>query len=170
MLTAYDAADQAALTAWNGKALFSMYGERASWNWTALVQVHDPGDVDYDGAPNATDCAPSDPRVRAVPGEVQSLGVTHSTLGAVLAWSSLAPQSGAGTTYDVIGGDLGALRTDGGFVGAACLANDDAAASWTDGGVLGGGGGSYYLVRGQNACGTGTYGHGAALDAGSPCP
>ncbi|HJQ98094.1 MAG TPA: hypothetical protein VJ826_07240, partial [Candidatus Polarisedimenticolaceae bacterium] len=99
-----------------------------------------------------------------MPAEGSGLGigkVSGAPAAAVVSWGSLAAQSGTATRYDELTGALGALRSAGGFSGASCLANDVTATAMTSTQAwpptstsLG----YWYLVRGQNACGRGTYG------------
>ncbi|RMG46608.1 MAG: hypothetical protein D6718_05275 [Acidobacteria bacterium] len=125
------------------------------------------------------DCDVADPGVFGAPPEVHGLLVERDLSGTRLSWESLDPVSGLSTVYDVIGGDLGELRADRGFGRAACLATGLPDSPWTDGqpDPLAGGG-LYWLVRGRNGCGIGSYGDGTAtpdprddLDGGTPaCP
>jgi hypothetical protein len=94
-------------------------------------------------------------------------------------WQSLDPIVGRDAVYDVVSGRLSELRADRGFARAGCLLT---AALDTPLVVSrpapAPGDGEYYLVRGRNSCGEGTWGDGSlapdprdALDAGSPsCP
>ncbi len=126
------------------------------------------------------DCNPSDPGVFAAPPRVLNLdvGIDPVSGGARLAWQNLAPAAGAATRYDLVTGSLGDIAAEGGFASAVCTL---AMVSGTGGpdpiADPPPGGGVYYLVRGHNACGAGTYGEPdalagprAALDAASPCP
>ena len=105
----------------------------------------DQADSDLDGVGDVCDCA--------FAGEVA--GVTADKNGGFqLHWTATG-----GGTYDIASGGLIALRTSGGVGAATCAQNDVAATSWADGRpdpVVGDG--YYYLVRGQNACGAGSYG------------
>ncbi|HJQ98860.1 MAG TPA: choice-of-anchor Q domain-containing protein [Candidatus Polarisedimenticolaceae bacterium] len=106
----------------------------------------DQADGDLDGVGDACDCAAL--------GEVA--GVTADKSGGFhLQWTAMG-----GGTYDVASGGVVDLRTSGGVDAATCAQNDVAATSWADGRpdpLVGDG--YYYLVRGQNACGGGSYGH-----------
>jgi hypothetical protein len=67
--------------------------------------------------------------------------------------------------YDVVRGGLAALRTSGGDFQtslSACTENDSPDAQSLDGFVPAAGNGSYYLVRAQRACRSGTYNDGVA--------
>jgi hypothetical protein len=99
----------------------------------------------------------------ALPGEVG--GVRFEADKAALAWTSAAIESGAGTVHDVVRGALDALPVGSGA--ETCLASGLAEASLADPEVPAAGEGFWYLVRGRNVCGTGTWG---ASRASSACP
>jgi hypothetical protein len=86
-----------------------------------------------------------------------------------LSWAPL----GAGVTYDVVSSTLSDLQFYG-TATAACLANDVAGAGISDGrGNPAVGDGYYYLIRGQSACGSGSYGFDSASLERTPtagCP
>lgn len=80
-------------------------------------------------------------------------------------WSTLI----VAQTYDVTRGSLGALRsTAGDFTSSTnlCLGNDIAASAVVDAAVPEAGAGFWYLVRGSNCAGAGTYDDPAASRAG----
>lgn len=122
----------------------------------------------------------SNPGVFGAPPEVRELQVARAAGGSVeLSWESLDPVAGADTVYDVLRGTLSELRADEGFARAECLAASLANTLFADpqpGPAADDG--FWYLVRGRNTCGDGTYGGGSgspdprdALDAGSvACP
>ena len=96
-------------------------------------------DADLDGQPDLV-------------GEVHSLSVTKIPTN--LVWLA-EPRS---LRYDVVSGQFSQFATLG-TTGATCLANDVLVTTTADGRpnpTLGNG--YFYLVRGQNACGSGTYG------------
>jgi hypothetical protein len=145
-------------------------------------------DRDGDGVFPPADCGDLDPAVHAGATEVCD-GVDNDcdaltdevpppagapTLGveavagaaAVVSWSALAGASG----YDLIAGDLATLRASGGDFAAAidaCLLNDDAATSYQDAMIPPVGGGRFYLVRGSNCGGGGSWESG---DPGQAAP
>jgi hypothetical protein len=129
----------------------------------------DPDD-DNDGVPDVSDCAPQNAAVSAPPGEINGLVVTKG-VATGLSWTNLPAGS---ATYDVTGGSLSLLLSAGSVADAACLENDVPAAPWSDPRPDPvDGEGYYYLVRGQNLCGAGTYGAatgGAERLPGTPCP
>jgi hypothetical protein len=112
-------------------------------------------DSDMDLAGDACDCLPADPQVSAIPGDIQ--GVSATTVGGFLrlTWPSAGPTE----IYDIARGSRSELILDGGADSAVCTQSNLAALQWDDtdpdpaaGEVY------YYLVRGQNACGVGSYG------------
>jgi hypothetical protein len=102
------------------------------------------------------------------PGEVGGLALAGAA-GTTLTWTSL----GGGIVYDVATSTLSDLRANGPAT-AACLANDVAGASTVDARPNPGpGDGYYYIVRGQTACASGSYGLDSASVPRSPasaCP
>jgi len=73
------------------------------------------------------------------------------------------------TSYDVVRGDVGMLRASGGDFTAAidsCVANDWPATSVTAGGPPLTGEGFFYLVRGVNCGGVGSYDSGGGDQVG----
>ncbi len=136
----------------------------------SLGDACDPDD-DNDGIPDGSDCAPLNGAAWAPPGEITGVALTKgATTG--LAW--IPGSGGSADLYDVAGGSLGTLRSDGGVSAAACLQNDEAAASWSDPRPdPTSGQGYYYLVRALDVCGSGTYGQstgGAERLPSSACP
>jgi len=105
---------------------------------------------------------------RAAPAGSPS-GLTAAQAGGnnvLLSWTAL---SGA-TSYDVVQGRLSTLMSsNGNFQSAtlACVANDTPGASITIGGTPSVGDGYWFLVRGGNCAGAGTYDSGAASQVGS---
>lgn len=85
-----------------------------------------------------------------------------------MSWADQAGLIGSAARYDLASGALSALAVTG-YVGATCLANDLNTTSFSDARTPSAGDGFYYLVRSQNACGTGTYGA-AGLDQQTTCP
>jgi hypothetical protein len=126
------------------------------------------GDGDGDGAGDACDCDPSNPGVQAIPAEVS--GVAFSSTGSAIVWSSAAPGAGAATVHDVVRGNVGQLPV--GSATATCVVSDLAGTSVTDVMVPASRGAFWYLVRGQNSCGTGSYGttSAGALRTTAACP
>lgn len=111
-------------------------------------------ETDGDGVRDDLDCAPNNPTAFARPGEIG--GVTFPT-ATTIAWAPARLIAGAGTVYDVLRGSLMQLpvRTSS---GGTCLAQDVSDASLSVGTSPPAGSGFYYLVRGRNVCGVGSYG------------
>jgi subtilase family serine protease/subtilisin-like proprotein convertase family protein len=112
-------------------------------------------DLDGDGSGDACDCAPWNGGSFATPGEVAALALAAD--GSSLSWSSAAPGAGAATVHDVVRGNLGELPVGSGG-SEICVATGVAAGTASDPADPPVGGGFWYLVRGRNGCGTGTYG------------
>jgi hypothetical protein len=132
-------------------------------------------DDDGDGAADGQDCKPLDPLTSAAPpAEILDLMWVRAAYRApILSWAS----QGEGLHYDVAGGLVSQLRSDGGALNATCVpgANDLVNASFDDGRPDPAVGEAYYyIVRSQSSfCGSGTYGHassGAELLPASACP
>jgi len=133
-------------------------------------------DADADGVDDACDCSPGDAGSFARPPRIRRLGIA-SLPPRTVAWDPLAAASGSGTTYDVVSGDLTALRSDGGYASACTLRRGLTQPQFVDGRPDPPAGSAYYyLARGENACGPGSFGGGtsetdalvAALDAAPP--
>jgi subtilisin family serine protease len=136
----------------------------------AYDAIHLGPDGDADGIASACDCAPADGGAYDVPSEVEELSFVPNKT--TLTWTSLSNQAGNGTVYDVIKGDLGALRSTGVIASAFCLGSTGTPNSRSDPQDPAPGTGFYYLVQGRNTCGTGgfgTNGSGAARSHSS-CP
>ena len=127
-------------------------------------------DSDSDDFGDICDCQPSDPAIWSIPPDIPDLGLEHSG-STTLSWSSL----GAGVSYDIAGGMIGELDIDGGVASATCLLQETALTGWTDarGDPTVSGTGYYYIIRGKNICGIGSYGQtgaGAERSPVSACP
>lgn len=109
-------------------------------------------DPDGDGATGANDCAPNDPGVMAIPGEVPSLVFSTKT---ALAWATAS--GGSSATYDAVRGDRTALPVGPGGGEETCFPGL-ATTTVTDSTLPPQGNGFWYLARARNSCGVGTYG------------
>jgi hypothetical protein len=126
------------------------------------------GDRHVDAACGGNDCNDADASVFNAPAEVSNLQVLTEN-PSNLSWSSQAIAAGPGTLYDLVSGSL--TPTSGiVFSPADCLQNSttvnfsDVRPTPTIGTAF------WYLVRGRNSCGTGSYGS-ALRDSRIPaCP
>ena len=111
-------------------------------------------DADMDGFGDVCDCAPLDSGAFSFPEEVG--GVQLAPDATTLTWLSSAPRAGSGTVHDVLRGILADLPVGG--PSGVCLDSGDPGVTAEDPTAPAQGAGYYYLVRGRNACGTGTWG------------
>ncbi len=112
----------------------------------------DPDD-DNDGVADESDCATLDSSAFAVPAEVT--GVELSPDRQTITWNSAVPTAGPGTVHDVLRGGLDLLPVGSGAT-ESCVVPVGPGATTTDTSMPEQG--YWYLVRGRNACGSGTYG------------
>ncbi len=128
------------------------------------------GDRDEDGVLNGNDCAPADAGSWALPAEIGSFQISGAS-PTQLSWASPAATIGPGVRFDVVSGSLSSLQTIGLVAATACAGSDLTTPSFSD--ARPGpppGDGFYYLVRAENACGSGGFGSGrSALDP-MACP
>ena len=122
-----------------------------------------------------TDCDPADADTWGPPPEIRNLAVSRLTSGETqVSWDSLDAVVGKNTGYDMVRGNLGALRSEGGYASASCDSLDLPDTPYLDPSAdPAPGQGVYYLVRGRNTCADGTFGNSSlepdpedALDAG----
>ena len=109
---------------------------------------------DTDGSGDACDCLPLDPTIWSVPTAILGLRLAQGTWTELI-WTDVGQIS----HYDVSSGSLTDLRTGRSAAAATCVVDDVVGTAWTDD-ALGdpiAGEGLYYMIRGQNACGVGTY-------------
>jgi len=115
-------------------------------------------DPDGDGYRICTpDCWEGNPQVWAAPSEVSGLAVLDGNPTTVT-WTSQSVLAGPETTYDLVGGALTSPAGSMNFSAASCLQpsgpnsfSDTRAAPAADTAY-------WYLARGRNSCGVGTYG------------
>lgn len=126
--------------------------------------VHYGPDGDADGIADACDCAATNGGAYDAPGEVPGLRFDSRT---AIAWDSLARETGNGTVYDLVRGDLADLRASGTIGASSCQGSATTATSRTDATSPAPDAGFYYLVQARNACGTGGWG---AARSRTNCP
>jgi len=140
---------------------FGGLGTRGEWQlFVADHEIFDEGSLEawslvVTPVEYACDCAPGNPGVFAIPGEIGGLAFLAD--GATLVWDSDAGGSGTGTGYDLLRGALDELPPGSGG-GESCLAQAVLGTSAQDSATPAAGSGFYYLVRGTNSCGDGSWG------------
>ena len=157
------------VAAWLG-SFMATWGGRGDYEHDSGGRyVIDNPDGDADGVANICDCAPSNPSAFYVPSAVTGLriGADKTTVS----WTSAAPGSGAATVHDLVRGRLDELPVGSGG-SEACLASGIAGSSVQDASSPPSTDGFWYLVRGKNGCGIGTYGYGSggAEEITAACP
>ena len=110
-------------------------------------------DSDGDGRGDVCDCQPDDPLVQSLPGEISGVRFAN---GIQLTWDQDSLNVG-GTFHDVVRGELNLLPVGSGL--ESCIGSWVVPTSAFDIAAPPSGTGRYYIVRGKNACGIGTYGH-----------
>ena len=127
-------------------------------------------DTDHDGACDLNDCASGDPTAFALPAETS--GLTFASDKATLSWTSLVPSSGSGTVHDLVRGVLRNFPVVIGEPTETCLPTDASTPTATDASIPPQNSGYWYLVRGRNACGFGSYGFasGGNEELSAACP
>ena len=114
-------------------------------------------DLDADGdsySACSADCNDADAGAHSVPAEVTGLRFIDEV---TLEWDSAAADAGSATVHDVLAGVIAELPVGTG-PSEACLDPGVAAPSTMVSEVPPPGSGYWYLTRGRNSCGTGTYG------------
>jgi hypothetical protein len=131
--------------------------------------VIDNPDGDADGVADVCDCAPANPTAFSIPAAVTALKFASDKT--TLSWNSAAPTSGSGTVHDLVRGSLLELPVGAGG-SESCIASGTAAASAQDPAVPANNSGFWYLVRGKNGCGKGSYGRatGGLEEVSASCP
>ncbi|MFQ5719753.1 MAG: FG-GAP-like repeat-containing protein [Acidobacteriota bacterium] len=120
----------------------------------------DEFDGDGDGALACADCDDGAPGVIAIPGPLTGLVVARQNPNLWRwQWDSQAMQAGVDTVYDVFSGLIPDIDPVAGFSGGSCVGEDLTIPRFIDlspdpaPGVA-----VYFLFRGQNGCGDGTFG------------
>jgi hypothetical protein len=126
------------------------------------------GDGHIDAACGGTDCNDSNPLVWAAPGEVSGL-MFVTDVPAAMTWDSQSVLSGPETSYDLVSGVISSSGSID-FSASTCLQTAGPAA-YTDTRPDPAIDSLYwYLARGQNSCGVGTYGTVGRDTTMAPCP
>jgi len=129
----------------------------------ALADCVDP-DIDNDGAPNASDCAPLDVTAFGVPTEIATISIQPGA-PPQLAWTN--ETIGSGTRYQIATGEISPTGHVS-FPAGTCLPSVTSSPAPL-GPVPPLKSAYYYMVRPVNACGAATYGS-PAKDTHPDCP
>ena len=136
------------------------WSENAGWISFNCANTSSCGNADYKVTTDWA-CNPSP----AAPSEVPALDLDVQGTDAVLSWDLVSGATGS----DIVYGGLNCLRSTGGDFTActlACLDDNRTTTSLLHPGTPAVGGGYWYLVRGQNCGGSGTYDSGQPPQAG----
>lgn len=138
---------------------------KASTNPSAPEQCTDGADNNCDRKMDCQDTASCPAQGGPVPGEVAGVGFGSDKQ--TMSWQAVRRAD----VYDLLTGDLGALRADGNFSRSRCLAWRVPTTSYTDATAPAGGAGLYYLVRGKaDRCKLGTWGSALRDETKLTCP
>ena len=125
----------------------------------AMLAVHDLDDLDRDQALFPADCSDAAPGVKAAPTEILGLTLAFQGSGVRFDWTSQDGAAGVDTAYDIAAGSVADVLSTGTYAGATCHVAAIAAPPYDEiGSWPAPGSASWYLVRGRNACGTGSFG------------
>jgi hypothetical protein len=113
--------------------------------------------IDGDALGDACDCAPIDTGSWATPGEIGHLELGLGSDKTRVDWCSQGSHYGAQTSYDLARGAVDLLKTGGGAPQGACIAATSNPVA-SDSTLPAVGKAFWYLARGRNACGVGTFG------------
>jgi cysteine-rich repeat protein len=126
------------------------------------------GDGHVDGVCGGDDCNDADPQVWLSPLEVSTLLVTSGDPTNV-SWDDQGTLVGPGTTYDLSSGPLeSGIPLE--FGSAACVQSNGGASYVEVRPDPSLGSAYWYLARGRNSCGVGTYGTSQEDSSIPPCP
>jgi concanavalin A-like lectin/glucanase superfamily protein len=114
-------------------------------------------DADADGAGDACDCAPADSSVFTAPGDFSGPRLGEGGDHDLLDWCADELKVGPGTTYDVLRGSVHELPVGSG-PSETCLQDNLTSPTIIDTQIPVAGRAFFYLVRGMNACGVGSWG------------
>jgi hypothetical protein len=123
-------------------------------SWPALAGTNEADDDRDSFTECAGDCDDAEAGAFAVPEEVT--GLVFVSDKTTLSWSSAIPDAGSATVHDVVVGIVSELPVGSG-ASEECLVTTSGSTS-SDAVTPGPGEGRWYLVRGRNSCGAGTYG------------
>jgi N-acetylneuraminic acid mutarotase len=153
---------------WTGSSMILWGGTTfISLSSGGRLEVSDFPDLDSDGHPGCADCDDADALVWHLPFEVTNLTLAGSG-STSLSWDNQGGLVGPGTTYDLVSGAIESGVVS--FASGTCL-QPDGSPSYSDTRTSPPSGtGYWYLARGKNSCGTGTYGTGQRDAAISSCP
>jgi len=126
------------------------------------------GDGRADAACGGNDCDDANTLVWAPPLEVQNL-IVDAGVPTAVTWDDQTIDAGPGTVYDVVSGSLssGSLMD---LSASACLQSASASTLDDSRADPPAGAGYWYLSRGRNDCGVGTYGSLERDSSIPPCP
>jgi hypothetical protein len=141
---------------WTGEHMI-VWGGQDSWSASlGSGSRYVPGlDADCDEIVDVDDCAILDPGSFAVPAEVTELRFAEDKV--TLLWDSAAPGAGDGTVHDLVVGSTSEFPVGTGLA-EMCVASGVSEATTSHSVEPASGLGTWYLVRGRNLCGSGTYG------------
>jgi hypothetical protein len=105
--------------------------------------------------PDATDCAPWNSGAFAVPGAGITVHIAADRR--TFTWNSVASGSGVDTFYDMARGKLSQFPVGSGAA-ETCAGTAFSGTTLEDATAPAAGTGFWYLVRGHNTCGAGSYG------------
>jgi hypothetical protein len=125
--------------------------------------------TDGDAAGDICDCSITDPSAYNLPGVVG--GALFLPDKQTLQWNSLSASAGSGTHYDVLRGRAGEWPVGSG-PSETCIGQNFASTVLLDAFTPGAGTAVWYLVRGRNNCGIGSYGTASngTTQVSSSCP
>lgn len=138
---------------------------QADFDGDGLGDACDP-DIDNDGWPNGSDCAPFVRSVHSTPGAVGPTVALPSVSS--VRWNRVAQ----GNTYNVYRGAMGPSGIPGAY-NHLCFEEDSPDTATTDTSNPAPGNSYYYLVSARNRCGESSLGmdsFGFSIPIGSPCP
>jgi N-acetylneuraminic acid mutarotase len=150
---------------WIGGRIFVFGGYNGDYPKQAGLYGHD---LDGDGAGESCDCAATDAGATQLPEEIAALTLPDLSS---LRWESARWSAGPATTHDVISGSIATLPNFD-LPAASCLASQLPGDALTVAANPPSGAAVWYLVRGHNSCGPGTYGRSSSASEriSTACP